>query len=73
MADLYFEAIMEEVEELQNNGSDIIVEYSVRLFSHSLYPSLLLEGVFAPSHSLEESSLVFCSSLFLPYLYIKPD
>lgn len=48
MADLYFEAILEEVEELQNNGSDIIVEYSVRLFSHSLYLSLLIEGPFCP-------------------------
>ena len=48
MADLYFEAILEEVEELQNNGSDIIMEYSVRLFSHSLYLSLLTEGPFCP-------------------------
>ena len=32
MADLYFEAILEEVEELQNKGSGIIAEYSVRLF-----------------------------------------
>lgn len=62
MADLYFEAILEEVEELQNNGSDIIAEYSVRLFSHSLYPPLPSEGALAPSHSLEESSLLFCSN-----------
>lgn len=36
MADLYFEAIFEDVEVLQENGSQIILEYIVRLFPHSL-------------------------------------
>lgn len=35
IADLHFETILEEVEELQNNRSNIM-EYNVRPFSHSL-------------------------------------
>jgi len=37
MADLYFEAILEEVEELQNSGSDVAAEYSVGLILHVLF------------------------------------
>ena len=44
MADLYFEALLEEVDELREKGSNIIAEYSVCLFLHFRHPPPCLEG-----------------------------
>ena len=61
MADLYFEAILEEVQELQSNGSGITVEYTVRLSSHSFYLSLPLGSII--SFPLSFSRMIILSLL----------